>query len=730
MKKHHILILYFLLLLPPFLTAQDSISFHKNLEEVTVSATRTAMTYRQVAQSIFSIQSDKIINMSPQTVPEILQKSGLVTVQKSQQGGGSPILRGMEANRVLLVVDGVRMNNLIYRGGHLQNAITVDPNMLDRMEVLFGPASSVYGSDALGGVVHLITKSPSFGDMKKLFSHISSRYSTVNNEKMLHYDLELRSNKIAAILSATVSDYGDLNGGRNKNMFYASKYGDRLGYYRIENGKDVLINNAATPWIQTPSGYSQVDLMGKVKLKSKNLEHLINLQYSNSTDIPRYDRLTDPNRDFQYNSAEWYYGPQKRMLASYETALTGSFPLKLNINYQSVEESRHDRKINTPTLRNRTEQIDVLGFDLFHNKSQGVNQWMIGIDGQYETAHSTAYKSNIISAERGALDTRYPSGYNRMMRIGGYSIFTQNLEPKFNLQESVRVGYTGLSSDFGTNEFFKFPFQNIRQNNFVYSGNIGLNYLDTKFSRWGLVIATGFRVPNVDDLSKVFESAPGTLVVPNPDLKPEKSTTFELNYKLNYSDEKSSFSSSIYLTQLTDVIVTRPFKFNGSDLVDYQGVSSKVLANQNLSSARIFGLTMHGQAYFANDLSLVYGGNYTVGRILHQGTRTPLDHIPPISGSLSVVYDKKQTRLEFNLLGNAWKRINDYLLNGEDNEQYATPDGMPAWLVFNIMSSFQVMPNVKLGLGLENIFDTQYRVFSSGINAPGRNLTISVRANF
>lgn len=116
MKKHHILILYFLLLLPPFLTAQDSISFHKNLEEVTVSATRTAMTYRQVAQSIFSIQSDKITNMSPQTVPEILQKSGLVTVQKSQQGGGSPILRGMEANRVLLVVDGVRMNNLIYRG--------------------------------------------------------------------------------------------------------------------------------------------------------------------------------------------------------------------------------------------------------------------------------------------------------------------------------------------------------------------------------------------------------------------------------------------------------------------------------------------------------------------------------------------------------------------------------------------------------------------------------------
>ncbi|NJN34367.1 MAG: TonB-dependent receptor plug domain-containing protein [Saprospiraceae bacterium] len=76
-------------------------------------------------------------------------------------------MRGFEASRVLLVVDGVRMNNLIYRSGHLQNAITVDQNMLDRVEVLFGTASTVYGSDALGGVVHFFTKKPLLNAQKR-----------------------------------------------------------------------------------------------------------------------------------------------------------------------------------------------------------------------------------------------------------------------------------------------------------------------------------------------------------------------------------------------------------------------------------------------------------------------------------------------------------------------------------------------------------------------------------
>ena len=152
--------------------AQDTVMLRKNIDEITITATRTAISVRQLAQSVLSISKEKINQMQPQTTADLLQKTGLITVQKSQQGGGSPILRGLEANRILLVVDGVRMNNIIYRGGHLQNIITVDPNILDRAEVLFGPASSVYGSDALGGVIHLITKTPQFSPQNKFLSSL------------------------------------------------------------------------------------------------------------------------------------------------------------------------------------------------------------------------------------------------------------------------------------------------------------------------------------------------------------------------------------------------------------------------------------------------------------------------------------------------------------------------------------------------------------------------------
>ncbi len=275
---------------------QDSILIQSKLKEVTVTATRTTLSLKQLAQSIFTVRAEDIQSMAAQNTGEILQKTGLITVQKSQQGGGSPILRGMEASRVLLVLDGLRMNNIMYRAGHLQSIITVDPNILDRVEVLFGPASSVYGSDALGGVIHLISKSPDYASNSQYHSNVHMRYSTVNHEKMFHYDAQYAAQRFSALFSGSFTDFDDLRGGKNKNPFYTSYYGQRSVYYKSENGNDILIDNSKTPWIQASSGYKQWDLMGKIKFQSKSgKDHLFNLQYSSSSEIPRYDRLTDPS---------------------------------------------------------------------------------------------------------------------------------------------------------------------------------------------------------------------------------------------------------------------------------------------------------------------------------------------------------------------------------------------------------------------------------------------------
>jgi hemoglobin/transferrin/lactoferrin receptor protein len=710
--------------------AQDTSGIQQRMNEITITATRSPVTYKQLAQSVLSISANQIQQSGSQTIADVLGKTGSITVQKSQQGGGSPILRGLEANRVLLVVDGVRMNNIIYRGGHLQNIITVDPNILEKIDVLFGPASSVYGSDALGGVIHLITKTPSFKKISTYNSTILSRWSSVNNERMIHYDLEYGSKNLAGLFSISFADYGDLKGGKTKNPYYLLPHGQRIYSYAQENGVDKLIPNSLSPWLQTPSAYHQLDLTGKLKFQSgTSIDHLLNLQYSTSSDIPRYDRLTDPDARTILRNAEWYYGPQRRFMGSYIADFHSAFPFKLNINYQNVEESRFNRRPGVLDLQSRIERVNVIGFDLFHQVINKTSQWNFGLDGQYETVKSTAYLKNIISGAQSPLDTRYPSGSNHMGRIGAYATHNNEVVKNVFMQESVRIGFTGLASDFGTNDIFKFPFQKVSQSNFVYSANVGLNYKVDEMANLGFVVASGFRVPNVDDLAKVFESTAGTLIVPNPDLKPERSLSFEFNYKNTYPDKRSYFMTSFYLTHLYDAIVTGPFKFNGKDSILYNGIQSLVLANQNNRLARVMGASIEGEGFFSRYLSVVFAGSGSLGKIL-KPVSSNLDHIPPVSVKIGMVCSLDKAKLEFNLQYNDWKKIRNYLLNAEDNEAYATPLGTPKWLIFNAYSSFQLSDHFRLSLNLENILDTQYRIFSSGINAPGRNLSVAIKLNF
>ncbi len=164
------------------------------LREVVVSASRFEEMRKDVPERIDVIKARDIRFMDQPTTAELLQNTGAVFVQKSQLGGGSPIIRGFEANRILLVVDGVRMNNAIYRAGHLQDIITVDQSTLERVEVVSGPNSVAYGSDALGGTIHMITRMPKFRTVggKGVAADAFVRYGTAAMERTAHAGFELR----------------------------------------------------------------------------------------------------------------------------------------------------------------------------------------------------------------------------------------------------------------------------------------------------------------------------------------------------------------------------------------------------------------------------------------------------------------------------------------------------------------------------------------------------------
>ena len=275
------------------LYAQDSTAT-VDLSEVVKTANRFPELRKNIAQQVEVITSAKLREFNAQNTGDALQLSGQVFVQKSQQGGSSPILRGFEASRVLLVVDGVRMNNAIFRSGHLQNVIRVDNNMLDRLEVLFGPSSTVYGSDALGGVVHMRTRDPQFSESGrfKVSGNTLARYSSANNEFTGHASLHMGGKKFASLTAFTWSRFGDMRMGENGSKLTDSIYRRN---WRVErfNGRDSMMANP-DPLRQPGSGYTQYDLMQKFLFTSGDkISHLLNIQFSNTGNVPRTDRLSE-----------------------------------------------------------------------------------------------------------------------------------------------------------------------------------------------------------------------------------------------------------------------------------------------------------------------------------------------------------------------------------------------------------------------------------------------------
>ncbi|MDQ3015229.1 MAG: TonB-dependent receptor plug domain-containing protein, partial [Bacteroidota bacterium] len=380
--------------------------------EVVVSANRFAEKQRDIAQPVEVISSREIAFSNANTAADVISNTGNVLVQKSQQGGGSPIIRGFETNKVLLVVDGVRMNNAIYRGGHIQNIITLDNAIMDRVEILYGPGSVMYGSDALGGVMHFFTKNPTLSSTSTLAAHGNAfaRYSTAADEKTFHADLSLGM-KLGSLTSFTYSDFGDLTQGSDRDDKYPN-FGKRTFYAERQNEEDVQVIND-DPDVQIGSSYTQYDFLQKFTyMQSENVSHALNIQYSTSTDIPRYDRLSETANGV-LRFGDWYYGPQERMLAAYSLHLDNQQGLfnrgRITAAYQKIEESRHDRRFGREFINHRTEQVDVLTLNADFAKDVGNSEWRYGLEGTTNHVDSKANQESLLTGEAKGQTTRYPS---------------------------------------------------------------------------------------------------------------------------------------------------------------------------------------------------------------------------------------------------------------------------------------------------------------------------------
>ncbi|MDZ7716563.1 MAG: TonB-dependent receptor plug domain-containing protein [Balneolaceae bacterium] len=419
------------------------------MSNIVVSASRWEQDSRETPISIARVTPDDIKLQNPQTAADLLGVSNEVFIQKSQMGGGSPMIRGFATNRVLLVVDGVRMNNAIFRGGNLQNVISLDANAIENTEITFGPGSVLYGSDAIGGVMSFSTITPrfSFTDEPMVDGSFLTRVSSANWERTGHFDLNLGFENWASVTSVTYTNYDDMRMGKNGPNDYL-----RQEFVRRVNGQDMVLDNDRAT-IQKQSGYSQLNLMQKFRFRpDENWDLRAGIHYSTTTDLPRYDRLIQRQNNGQFSNAEWYYGPQQwfmsSLTASYNAETTLFDRVKTTAAFQDYEESRNDRDFQDPNRRNRNEQVRAYSLNLDFEKSLNeTSNLTYGLEGVINTVHSDAQVKNINTGAISPTSSRYPDG-STWQSYAAFAKYTNNLSDQWTITAGSRYNRYIIDASF------------------------------------------------------------------------------------------------------------------------------------------------------------------------------------------------------------------------------------------------------------------------------------------
>lgn len=705
------------------------------LDQVVVSATRWNQSSRELPLNIKTLKTKDIYFNNPQTSADLLGSSGEVFIQKSQQGGGSPMIRGFATNRLLISVDGIRMNNAIFRSGNLQQVISLDPFAIERTEIYFGPGSVIYGSDAIGGVMSFSTLKPQLSQDSTLLIKGSaySRFSSANQERSQHFDINLGWEKWAYRGSFSHFNYGDLRMG--------SEGSDELlrpwSVERIDSSDRVIRNS--DPELQLNTGFEQFNTMHKLLFKPNSawdIEYAFH--YSSTSNYDRYDRLIRTRRS-QPRAAEWYYGPQvwlmNKLELNYRKKSRLADKVTLRLAQQRFEESRNDRDFQSNELFRKRERVEAYSLNLDILKRLSLKHKIFyGFEAVYNDVNSEGSVENISTGLISKAANRYPQA--NWQSYAAYINHEWELNEKFTSQLGLRYNHFLVNSDFSDNlDFYPLNFSESSLSTGNLTGSVGFVYRPSEAWKWRLNLGTAFRAPNVDDIGKIFDSGDAIVVVPNPDLKAEQAYNAEFGIA-TLLGESLKLDLSAYYTYLDQAMLRRPFQLNGQDSILYNGELSQVQAVQNAANANVYGFQLGLDWQIDRHFVLRNSFNWQRGEEEDQdGNVGPSRHAAPLFGISRLSFEKQDLRIEVNLQYSGEVKAEDlnfeergksyiYQLD-EEGQVYS-----PSWYTLNFKTSYQLNESWSINAGLENISNQRYRPYSSGLVAAGRNFILGVRAQF
>ncbi len=664
--------------------------------------------------------------LSPGSSADLLSQSGFVFVQKSQLGGGSPVLRGFEASRVLLLFDGVRLNNAIYRSGHTQYTLSVDPFFLHKNAVGFEGGGVLFGSDALGGYIDLI--SLSFLKKDSVFSFFSSSFSSVNRGFKTGVGVTFSKSRFSYLSSFALNKTHDLTMGENRLHGY-SDWG-RVPFYFTNGTLTKNENNSVQPNTGFGSfGFFQKGLFSLKKGRELGFSHLS----SSTSFIPRFDKLNDFSPEGVPVFSSWEYGPQKLSFfkISYSSFVPSFFGEKQTsfFSFQKSQESRHSQKTGELLSYHRKEDVSSFLFKTSVSAKKKKTSFFYGLDFWHNSVSSGAYSYNDSSFVSSNCLTRYPGGGSFM---GDASLFFLLKKP---------VGSWGLSAGArGSFSYLYLLFDNVfywgqsPQHRYKNISFVGFLRASRPFSlgSFSFGLNSAHKNPNVDDVGKFFEKN-GFVTVPNTSLSSEYvySGDFEFFYKKRgFSFSKNCFMSYIHnpITKIPSSEINLVGFSLFPDSILYDGTLLPTEANVNYGAAFVcgvsssFSLEKEGVFLFSSVLNYTYGQNTS--------SRAPLSHIPPLFGKASFSFFKKDYSFSFFSFFNGRKTAERYAPGSVDNLSEATEDGSPAWFTLGFSIQKDFYSGFLFSFEANNLLDVHYKTFSSGVSSPGRGFSFSLKRVF
>ncbi|HZH65195.1 MAG TPA: TonB-dependent receptor [Flavisolibacter sp.] len=645
----------------------------KAMDEVVMVAQRIKQNKLRIPYSVETVSRKIILELQPRTTPEALNGVNGVFVQKTNHGGGSPFLRGLTGNQVLVLVDGIRLNNSTFRYGPNQYLNTIDAYTINRIEVAKGTGSVQYGSDALGGVIQVLTKEPELTAQRSFKGRAIAKYMTGAMEKTYRGDAGYSTKKFALNIGGASRTFGDLIGGDT-------------------TGK------------QSPSGYKEWSYDVKAKwLLKEGAELIIANQLVKQSGIPVYHKVKLEN--FAVNEMD----PQQRMVSYARLRLQGRNNLVKELEFtgswQKTIEGRASRKNGSNVLRREEDEVSTIGLTI-DNFSQIKSFWTAnsGIEIYSDAVRSNRNDINLQNGTVKNFRGLYPdnSGYDN------YSVYSLH---HFNWKKFIVDA--GLRYNIFSIRIRDTSLGRVRISPSALVANAGVMYSIVKDHNLYVSYSSGYRAPNVDDM--------GTLGVvdfryeiPTASLKPERSQSIEGGYK--FKTKGLSGSVAAYYMHIDDLIAR--VKKEGEVINGYP-----VYKKENVEKAYIKGVETSLEWSLANKFSI--GGNLAYAYGQSRTRNEPLRRIPPLHGRLLAAWFTKQFSFNAEYL---FASKQDRLAQGDKDDNRIPGGGTPGWQVVNFYAGYSIR-KYAINISAQNIFDKDYRTHGSGINSVGRSAWLSVTVN-